>query len=80
MNSIDDRSVTVDPLGTGTIATTAGAGAPIHLPVSEGPITVTGVPTLKGTVASAALALPPRAISTAPVRIGLRTQGGTTHT
>ena len=54
-DSLKSRDLKVDPLGTGTIVTTAGGGAPINLPLVEGGLTVTGVPTLKGTVASAGL-------------------------
>lgn len=54
-DSIDSKKLKFDPLGAGSIATTAGPGAPINLPVTEGDLTVTGVPTLKGTVASAGL-------------------------
>lgn len=54
-DSLKSRDLKVDPLGTGTVATTAGGGAPINLPVVAGGLTVTGVPTLKGTVASAGL-------------------------
>ncbi len=42
------RTVVVDPTGTGTVVATAGLGAPLHLPLTEGPITVTGIPTLSG--------------------------------
>ena len=49
------RTVEVDPLGTGTIATPTAAGAPLHLEVAEGPLTVTGVPQLSGTLAAAGL-------------------------
>jgi hypothetical protein len=38
----------LDPTGSNGMVTVAGAGAPIHLPIAEGPITVAGVPTLKG--------------------------------
>jgi pimeloyl-ACP methyl ester carboxylesterase len=53
--SVDDKTLKVDPLGAGSIATTAGGGAPLQLPIAEGPLTLTGVPTLKGTVASTGL-------------------------
>lgn len=36
--------------GFDSIATTTGAGAPINLPVATGPLTVTGIPKLKGVV------------------------------
>jgi pimeloyl-ACP methyl ester carboxylesterase len=48
-------TVAVDLLGSSTIPTTAGAGAPIHIPVALGPVTVTGVPTLKGKLTSTGL-------------------------
>jgi pimeloyl-ACP methyl ester carboxylesterase len=54
-DSIRSEKLKFDPLGAGSIATTAGAGAPINLPVTEGALKVTGVPTLEGTVASAGL-------------------------
>lgn len=41
--------------GSDTIPTTAGAGAPIQIPVAEGPLAVTGIPTLEGTLASTGL-------------------------
>jgi ABC-2 type transport system ATP-binding protein len=44
------RSVEVDPTGTGAVALSAGAGAPLHIPVGDGPRTVAGVPKLSGTV------------------------------
>ena len=47
--------LSVDPLGTGQMVSTTGAGAPLNLPVAEGPLTLAGVPHLKGTVTSAAL-------------------------
>ncbi|MGH2806600.1 MAG: alpha/beta hydrolase family protein [Actinomycetota bacterium] len=53
--SVNDETMKVDPLGTGSVVTTAGGGAPLHLTVAEGPVTVTGVPVLKGTVASTGL-------------------------
>jgi hypothetical protein len=40
----------VDLTGTGNTVTTTGLGAPLHIPVTTGPITVTGIPTLEGTV------------------------------
>jgi alpha-beta hydrolase superfamily lysophospholipase len=39
----------VDLTGTGNTVTTTGLGAPLHVPVTTGPITVTGIPTLSGT-------------------------------
>lgn len=41
--------------GAGGAVSTAGAGAPIHIPVTTGPLTVAGVPTLKGTVTALGL-------------------------
>ena len=40
-------------LADGKIVTPAGAGAPIHIPVTEGPVTVTGIPKLSGKLTSA---------------------------
>jgi pimeloyl-ACP methyl ester carboxylesterase len=48
----DEKKVEVDPLGTGAMVSTAGIGAPIHLPIVEGPLTVGGIPKLSGTVTS----------------------------
>ncbi|MFP5298642.1 MAG: alpha/beta hydrolase, partial [Actinomycetota bacterium] len=47
------RKVDVDPLGTGSTITTAGAGAPINIAVAEGPLTRAGIPTLEGRVTTA---------------------------
>ena len=55
MNAIRHKAVPVDPLGAGSVATTQAAGAPLNLPLADFPNTVSGVPTLKGTVASTAL-------------------------
>lgn len=41
--------------GYSTIPTTAGAGAPIQVPVAEGPLAVTGIPTLEGNLTSTGL-------------------------
>lgn len=49
------KRMAFDPLGTGAIATPAAAGAPLHLPLVEGPTVVAGVPVLSGKVTSAAL-------------------------
>lgn len=43
----------LDPTGSNGMVSTAGAGAPINLPVANGPITVSGIPTLSGDVYSA---------------------------
>ncbi|MFN2588880.1 MAG: alpha/beta hydrolase family protein [Actinomycetota bacterium] len=45
----------VDPAGAGGIATPAAGGAPLQLPVAQGPLTLAGVPELSGKVTSAAL-------------------------
>ena len=37
----------------GTVATTTGVGAPVHLPLNDGELTVAGVPTLSATVTTA---------------------------
>lgn len=39
----------------GEVVTTAGAGAPLHVPVTDGPITVAGIPTLRGEVTNVGL-------------------------
>ncbi|MDQ4065669.1 MAG: CocE/NonD family hydrolase [Actinomycetota bacterium] len=44
------KGVTVDPTGYGVTISTAGLGAPIHVPVAEGPVTLGGVPKLSGKV------------------------------
>lgn len=49
------KSIKVDPLGAGSIVTTAGDGAPMHLPIAGGGMELTGVPVLSGTVASTGL-------------------------
>jgi ABC-2 type transport system ATP-binding protein len=49
VSSLDDyTSVQAGPLGT--IATTAGVGGPIAIPLLEGPATVAGIPRLRGTL------------------------------
>jgi ABC-2 type transport system ATP-binding protein len=48
-------TVGVDQTGSGQVISTAGLGAPLHIPLGEGPVTVTGVPTLAGEVTSLAL-------------------------
>jgi ABC-2 type transport system ATP-binding protein len=45
----------VDPLGTGSLVLSAGAGAPLQIPIAEGRVTLAGVPTLKGTVTTAGI-------------------------
>jgi hypothetical protein len=47
--------VAVDPVGAGAAIATAGVGAPLQYEVAEGPLTITGVPKLKGLVTSAGL-------------------------
>ena len=54
-DSLPSKTIRFDPLGTGTVATTAGAGAPINLPIKQGSLTLSGVPRLTGTVASTGL-------------------------
>ena len=49
------KKVAVDPVGAGSIVTTAGGGAPLQLEVAQGPLTLGGVPELSGKVTSAAL-------------------------
>ena len=49
------RAVKVDPTGTGTLALSAGAGAPLHISVAQGARVLAGVPTLKGKVTTAGL-------------------------
>jgi len=41
--------------GSTTIPTTAGAGAPLHVAVAEGPVTASGIPRLEGTLTSTGL-------------------------
>ena len=49
------RVEVLDLLGAGSTVTTTGLGAPLHLEVAEGPITVTGVPRLAGSLVAAGL-------------------------
>ena len=49
------KGIGVDVTGYGPTIATAGLGAPIHLPLAEGPTTLAGVPILSGTVTSAGL-------------------------
>ena len=51
----EGEELAVDPLGTGGAVSTTGLGAPLHLPIAEGPRTVTGIPTLEGTVTAVGL-------------------------
>ena len=54
-DGFSSESLPVDPLGTGGTVTTTGAGAPQHLEIAAGPRTITGIPTLKGTLTAAGL-------------------------
>jgi pimeloyl-ACP methyl ester carboxylesterase len=49
------KPIKVDPTGTGVVPVTAGAGAPLQIPVAEGPTKIAGVPVLKGKLTSAAV-------------------------
>lgn len=49
------KAVGVDPSGSGRMIATAGLGAPLHIPLKEGPVTVAGIPRLAGTVTAAGL-------------------------
>lgn len=49
------EKVTVDPLGTGSFATTASAGAPQHFEVAQGPLTLAGIPSVEGTATALGL-------------------------
>jgi ABC-2 type transport system ATP-binding protein len=49
------KTVAVDPVGAGAIAVPTAAGAPLQVPVAQGPLTIAGVPTLSGKVTSGAL-------------------------
>ena len=53
--SVGGKALDVALAGAAPIVTTAGGGAPIQVEVAQGPLTLTGVPTLKGTVASTGL-------------------------
>jgi hypothetical protein len=56
MNRVGNyKSIQVDPLGYGTTIATAGLGAPIHISIADGPITVAGIPILKGKMTSGAV-------------------------
>lgn len=54
-DKLSSKTMKVDPLGTGSIVTTAGDGAPMNLPLADGGMRLAGVPVLKGTVASTGL-------------------------
>jgi ABC-2 type transport system ATP-binding protein len=49
------KKYAVDPLGYGSVIATAGLGAPIHIPIAEGPLTIAGVPKLTGKMTAAGL-------------------------
>ncbi|MGH2684409.1 MAG: alpha/beta fold hydrolase, partial [Actinomycetota bacterium] len=49
------EAMAVDPTGTGSLPLTTGAGAPLHVPLAEGPRTLAGVPTLRGRITAAGL-------------------------
>ena len=55
VDRFDHSTLKVDPLGTGSVISTTGLGAPLSLQVEKGPVTVTGIPRLSGTVTSAGL-------------------------
>lgn len=54
-NLDSSQTLPVDPLGAGGVISTAGVGAPINLPIAEGPLTLGGVPTLAGKVTTTGL-------------------------
>ena len=49
------KPMKVDPTGTGVLPFSAGAGAPVNIPLGEGPRTIAGVPKLRGKVTTAGL-------------------------
>lgn len=49
------KSFEVDPLGTGAVVSPTTLGAPLHLEVASGPMTVAGIPRLEGKVTAAGL-------------------------
>ena len=56
MDQVDaSKPIDVELQGSKTFAVTVGAGAPIHVPIAAGPVTVAGIPTLKGKVTSTGL-------------------------
>jgi pimeloyl-ACP methyl ester carboxylesterase len=55
MDSMEEEVIGVDPLGTGSIATSGGAGAPLHFEIAQGPLTVSGVPSISGTATALGL-------------------------
>jgi len=55
-DAFDETQVEVnDPLGSGNVISTTGLGAPLQLEVAQGPLTVTGIPKLSGTVTALGL-------------------------
>jgi ABC-2 type transport system ATP-binding protein len=54
-DSFENETLRIDPLGAGSVISTAGAGAPMHFELARGPLKVTGVPQLEGLVTSAGL-------------------------
>lgn len=47
------KPMKVDPTGTGMLPLSAAAGAPLNISLAEGPLTLAGVPKLKGKVTTA---------------------------
>lgn len=47
--------IKVDPTGAGVVPVSAGAGAPLNIPLAEGPFTLAGIPRLEGKVTTAGL-------------------------
>lgn len=56
-DSFDEESQNfeLESPGTGVTVTPTGAGAPIQIPIAQGPITVAGLPTLSGTATALSL-------------------------
>jgi pimeloyl-ACP methyl ester carboxylesterase len=56
-DNLDGRGepLPVDPTGTGNMIATAGLGAPLNIEIAQGPITVSGIPYLSGTLTSLGL-------------------------
>ncbi|HJR45684.1 MAG TPA: CocE/NonD family hydrolase [Actinomycetota bacterium] len=55
-DAIDNsRTVAVEPLTPAGTVSTTGLGAPLHIEIADGPITVTGVPKLAGNLVAAGL-------------------------
>lgn len=49
------RAIGVDLAGYGPTIATAGLGAPVHLPLAQGPLTLAGIPTLSSNVTNTGL-------------------------